>query len=88
MAGDVVFRHSLKVNHIAFFRVFKGEEKRCRKSVPRAGIEPAQYCYRGILSPLCLPIPPPGQGQENYIFIGEKASYLFFALKVKNLKIR
>ena len=26
--------------------------------VPRAGLEPARYCYRGILSPLCLPIPP------------------------------
>jgi hypothetical protein len=28
--------------------------------VPGAGIEPAQHCCRGILSPLCLPIPPPG----------------------------
>ena len=28
--------------------------------VPRAGLEPAQYCYRGILSPLRLPISPPG----------------------------
>ena len=23
-----------------------------------AGLEPARYRYRGILSPLCLPIPP------------------------------
>ena len=29
--------------------------------VPGAGLEPAQYCYRGILSPLRLPISPPGQ---------------------------
>ena len=29
--------------------------------VPRAGLEPARSCLRGILSPLCLPIPPPGQ---------------------------
>ncbi len=29
--------------------------------VPGAGIEPARYCYRGILSPLRLPISPPGQ---------------------------
>jgi hypothetical protein len=29
--------------------------------VPGAGLEPARYFYRGILSPLCLPIPPPGQ---------------------------
>lgn len=26
--------------------------------VPGAGLEPAQPCGRGILSPLCLPIPP------------------------------
>ena len=28
--------------------------------VPEAGLEPARYFYRGILSPLRLPIPPPG----------------------------
>ena len=32
--------------------------------VPEAGLEPARYFYRGILSPLCLPIPPLG---HNYI---------------------
>ena len=26
--------------------------------VPVTGLEPVQYCYRGILSPLCLPVPP------------------------------
>ena len=26
--------------------------------VPLTGIEPVQYCYRGILSPLRLPVPP------------------------------
>ena len=31
-----------------------------RGVVPGAGIEPARYFYRGILSPLCLPISPPG----------------------------
>ena len=30
------------------------------KLVPGAGLEPACHCWRGILSPLCLPIPPPG----------------------------
>ncbi len=30
------------------------------KMVPRAGLEPAQRERRGILNPLCLPIPPPG----------------------------
>ena len=29
--------------------------------VPRAGVEPAQCYHRGILSPLRLPISPPGQ---------------------------
>ena len=29
--------------------------------VPGAGIEPARCYHRGILSPLRLPIPPPGQ---------------------------
>ena len=30
------------------------------KMVPRAGLEPARYRYRWILSPLRLPISPPG----------------------------
>ena len=30
------------------------------KLVPGAGLEPARSFLRGILSPLCLPIPPPG----------------------------
>ena len=32
--------------------------------VPGAGLEPARGFPRGILSPLCLPIPPPG---HNFI---------------------
>lgn len=35
--------------------------------VPGAGVEPARYCYRGILSPLRLPIPPPGQLRRQMI---------------------
>ena len=31
------------------------------KLVPGAGVEPARSYLRGILSPLCLPISPPGQ---------------------------
>ncbi len=31
------------------------------KMVPGAGLEPARCYQRGILNPLCLPIPPPGQ---------------------------
>jgi hypothetical protein len=32
--------------------------------VPGAGLEPARCCHRGILSPLRLPISPPGQGSS------------------------
>ena len=31
--------------------------------MPGAGLEPARSYPRGILSPLCLPIPPPGPGR-------------------------
>ena len=32
-----------------------------------AGLEPARYRYRGILSPLCLPIPPhPQKPRRNF----------------------
>ena len=35
--------------------------------VPRAGIEPAQPCGPGILSPLRLPVPPPRQVHGTFI---------------------
>ena len=35
--------------------------------VPEAGLEPARYFYRGILSPLCLPIPPLGQVNRYHL---------------------
>lgn len=34
--------------------------------VPGAGIEPARGCPRGILSPLRLPIPPPGRSLKGW----------------------
>ncbi len=37
---------------------------RCATTMPRAGFEPARDCSQGILSPLCLPIPPPGQERQ------------------------
>ena len=37
--------------------------------VPGAGLEPARSFLRGILSPLCLPIPPPGQIIDSFLFI-------------------
>ena len=36
--------------------------------VPRAGLEPARSFLRGILSPLCLPIPPPGHSFGIFYF--------------------
>ena len=49
--------------------------------VPRAGLEPARSCLRGILNPLCLPIPPPGLGiiimdkQHKALFIYQISYY-------------
>ena len=42
-------------------RIKKVNHEKLNGMVPRAGLEPARSCLRGILSPLCLPIPPPGQ---------------------------
>ena len=42
--------------------------------VPLTGLEPVQYRYRGILSPLCLPIPP--QRRLEIII-----AYFFFTVK-------
>jgi hypothetical protein len=39
--------------------------------VPRAGIEPARHFCRGILSPLCLPISPPGPS----VYAGSRGLY-------------
>ena len=33
-----------------------------------AGLEPARYRYRGILSPLCLPIPPHPHKYSQVLF--------------------
>ena len=34
-----------------------------------AGLEPARYRYRGILSPLCLPIPPHPHKYSQVLFV-------------------
>ena len=47
--------------------------------VPEAGLEPARYFYRGILSPLCLPIPPLGLVYKMI------TSYLYFVYVIKQL---
>ena len=38
--------------------------------VPKAGIEPARYCYHRILSPARLPIPPLRLMPERLIYLG------------------
>ncbi len=45
--------------------------------VPGAGLEPARHCWRGILSPLCLPIPPPGHWMSYYTYLYKKYTYLW-----------
>ena len=37
--------------------------------VPAAGLEPARRLSRGILSPLCLPIPPSGLSKIHSAYI-------------------
>ena len=51
--------------------------------VPMAGLEPARYRYRGILSPLRLPIPSHGQA---HIFYGTFANnaIMFFKPEVQS----
>ena len=43
--------------------------------VPLTGLEPVQYRYRGILSPLCLPIPP----QRRLVTM---IPYFYFTVKI------
>ena len=49
--------------------------------VPEAGLEPARYFYRGILSPLCLPIPPLG---HINLLVPNFSSLLYFYI-IKSL---
>ncbi len=44
--------------------------------VPRAGLEPAQRERRGILNPLCLPIPPPGHAIKRCRLLKSKTPSL------------
>ncbi len=41
-----------------FEQVLRNEDVTNREMVPEAGLEPAQCCHRGILSPLRLPVSP------------------------------
>ena len=48
--------------------------------VPLTGLEPVQYRYRGILSPLCLPIPPQRRltGMISYFLFSVKSKDVFY----------
>lgn len=50
--------------------------------VPRVGVEPTRYFYRGILSPLRLPVSPSGQ-QMRIIQILRDAVNLFLIWRVQ-----
>ena len=51
------------------------------KMVPGAGLEPARPLRRGILNPVCLPIPPPGH--DTYKVWGKT----FFIVEIGSLLI-
>ncbi len=53
--------------------------------VPRAGLEPAQRERRGILNPLCLPIPPPGHAilycdAPNHVLYKKRLDTIFITV--------
>lgn len=45
--------------------------------VPEAGLEPAQYRYRRILSPLRLPVSPLGRLLDYYNLFQNELQWLF-----------
>lgn len=47
--------------------LFKIRENSVKKLVPKAGLEPARCCHRGILSPVRLPIPPLRQNMSKIV---------------------
>ena len=52
--------------------------------VPLTGLEPVRYRYRGILSPLCLPIPPQRHIINNIIFIPFCQGFFPFILRSRS----
>ena len=52
--------------------------------MPLTGLEPVRYRYRGILSPLCLPIPPQRREQYNYNRLLSRCQYILFCVDVSN----
>ena len=57
---------AIRYNSMHIVIILQKEKTHCKYGgfllfmVPEAGVEPAQCCHCGILSPVRLPIPPPG----------------------------
>ena len=54
--------------------------------VPGAGLEPARHCWRGILSPCNLPIPPPGLNKCRLMYFKRFKKYMKINLKLLGLR--
>ena len=59
--------------------------------VPMTGLEPVRYRYRGILSPLCLPIPPHRRKSYHITYLAVcqvkilKLAKIYFACKQQKI---
>jgi hypothetical protein len=54
--------------------------------VPGAGLEPARNKFHGILSPTCLPIPPPRHRKEHCDYSRHASMDVWLAYKDSNLE--
>ena len=55
--------------------------------VPLIGLEPIRYRYRGILSPLCLPIPPQRRALEFYYILPYMSSLFLNLINILRLEV-
>ena len=58
--------HPFRRERILLKKSLLSVNKRDFFMVPLTGIEPVRFLRRGILSPLCLPVPPQRRGLFNY----------------------
>ena len=56
--------------------------------VPLTGLEPVWYCYRGILSPLCLPIPPQRHICATFLYTTFSYKKSLFAIRLSLIGAR
>ena len=54
--------------------------------VPRAGVEPARDCSHRILSPGCLPVPPPRQVKKCSHFLSSCKAALAYCQGVARIR--